>query len=182
MVYSSKQLIVDAREKKTATEFFLQLYTNLIDINEAAQGEKVFDRHNFKLIILYLYEYVERSYRESNKRTGLETSNYERILDRGIRFLYEEGGRSCSLEKLSKEIFASKRSVQYAFSRLIGMPPTQFCKLLRLNFIRNELLSDNEQDLSINALLKKYHISNPSRFKREYSEFFKEHPEFSQAA
>jgi len=171
---SEKQISVVNNHKETTANFVLQLYTELLGVYEASPVNQIFvDQYN-KLIILHLYEYIT-NYCNKTKNVK-DSSNHERVLDRALHFIFQEGGAPITLDRLSSEIFASKRSIQYAFSELIGMTPISFSKLVRLNAIRSDLLNIHKQSASVSHILHNFHITNSGRFRHEYFDFFGEFP------
>lgn len=171
---SDKLMVVHDCLNVMTTHFAKQFYDEILNIYKCCINNKVFVGQRCKLIVLFLYQFIA-NYHKTDELEKKSTS-YERILDRGLRYIFCNGGASITLEKLSSGIFASKRSIQYAFSELIGMTPLEFSKLLRLNVIRNDLLTMSQQKMTVAHVLHNYHIKNSGRFRHEYFDFFKEYP------
>ncbi|MEY4642445.1 MAG: AraC family transcriptional regulator, ethanolamine operon transcriptional activator [Pseudomonadota bacterium] len=105
----------------------------------------------------------------------LRTSNDEKILGRALNLIASQPEHFFTLEDLAREVFASKRAVQYAFSRILGLSPMRFQKLYRLNLVRNEIRV-TRSPLKLSGLLPKHFFSNAGRMSREYEELFGERP------
>jgi len=80
-----------------------------------------------------------------------------------------------SLEKISKEIHASKRAIQCAFTAILGITPMRYAKVFRINQLRSELVEVITKP-NFTELVTKHSFSNTSRLIREYQEHFGEHP------
>lgn len=173
-INSGNQIIVEKRYKEMATQFAHHMYKKLLGSYEDSPDKELSVGQYNRLIILYLYDYISNS-SEHTGATG-NASNYEKILDRALHFIIHQDGAPLSMERLSSEIFASKRSIQYAFSKLLGMTPMEFSKLSRLNAIKGDLLDRDKNGVAVSHILNKYHITNPGRFRHEYFNFFGEYP------
>lgn len=171
---SPEKIVVEKRHKEAAAQFVHQMYKKIIESCEMSPNNKVLVGQYSKLIILYLFEYISNSKEKAG--TLSSASNYEKILDRALHYIVHQDGAPISMEQLSQEIYASKRSIQYAFSKLVGMTPMEFCKLARLNAIKSDLMDRGGNDVVVSHILHKYHISNSGRFRQEYFNFFGEYP------
>jgi AraC family ethanolamine operon transcriptional activator len=127
------------------------------------------------ILFNYLANYLACHARHAPTRAG----NREKILQRSLH-LFETRPLHCfSLDELAREVYASKRAVQYAFSSILGLSPMRFQKLHRLNLIRDELKSV-ASPAKFASLIAKYAFSNPGRLVREYCDFFGERPKDTQ--
>jgi len=174
MTNLNKQITVAKLHKDMATSFVSRKYTEILNTRSKAGSNPLLRYQYCNTLIRYLNDYLASiAGKSANVK---DSSSYEKILDRAIHFICSENGTLCSLEKISQQIFASKRNIQYAFSTLIDMTPTQFSRLIKLNQIRNEFLKHNENKHPISQVMNQYQISNSGRFRHEYFDFFKEFP------
>ena len=169
MFSPDNKIIVSKIHKEIATSFVRKIH---VEIGRTPKN-KLSSHRYCELIISYLWAYIESSRGEPVAKEN--SSSYEKIFDRTTRFLYRQAGKRCSLARLSTEVFASKRNIQYAFSQIVNMSPMEFSRLVKLNLLKTELLKLNSGE-SISPVLGKYHVSNPGRFRHEYFGFFKEYP------
>ncbi len=102
-------------------------------------------------------------------------SSHEKILERTIRLMESNSAGNFSLEKISKEIHASKRAIQCAFTSILGITPMRYAKVFRINLLRNELVEAITKP-NFTELVTRHSFSNTSRLIREYQEHFGEHP------
>jgi AraC family ethanolamine operon transcriptional activator len=122
-------------------------------------------------VIAILYEYLTCHQRCGNRKVA----NHEKILQRALHLVESNPTHFFNLDEIAKESFASKRSVQYAFTSLIGLSPMRYIKISRINDIRKELRTQGKTS-NFTSIIAKYAFSNVGRMSREYTEFFGERP------
>lgn len=105
----------------------------------------------------------------------VRSSNHEKIVQRVLNLIASRPDELFTLDELAREVFASKRAVQYAFGSLLGMSPMRFQKLYRLNLVRRDLRHATTP-LKFASLVSTHAFSNPGRASREYAELFGERP------
>lgn len=125
-----------------------------------------------RLLILQIYEYICNPMATS----FASNSNYSKIISRTIEYI-TSSNKEINLDQLSSQIYSSKRSIQYSFSKVLNMSPLQFITAIKLNRIRLELKLADPLQTNINDIIKKYKISNLSRFKHDYLDFYDETPD-----
>ena len=81
-----------------------------------------------------------------------------------------------SIVALCKEAGVSRRPLECAFRSVIGMGPGNYIRILQLNHIRRELMSDASANLSIGVIAARHGIWHWSRFSRYYRLLFGELP------
>lgn len=171
---SRSQFSVDSQHRKKASDFVQEIQQRILQDKEVTEKCESKARSYNRLIISFLTDYMV--YNQEQQRPAEGSSNHERIIHRGLHFLSSEHELPVTLDRLSSELFTSKRSVQYAFSEIAGKSPMEFSKIIKLNKIRNELSLAEDNKAAMLDILLKYHITNPGRFKNEYFEFFGEYP------
>lgn len=80
------------------------------------------------------------------------------------------------IPELCTELGASQRTVENLVRDEIGMTPKQFCKVLRLNAIRRELLRNRTAHETIASIAGRNGINHMGRFAADYQRQFGEHP------
>lgn len=177
---SRHQIKVESEYKLTASKFMQEIQKRIIRKQEDVVNSEFKASAYNKLIISFLVEYMHY-YQEQDSSSGY-SSSHERIIHRGLHFLSSEHHLPITLDRLSSELFMSKRSIQYAFSEIVGKTPREFLKIVKMNKIRNDFLDAVESSNVMPDILHKYGITNPARFKHEYFDFFGEHPKDTIAA
>lgn len=125
------------------------------------------------MIIHFLYDFLCIQREKCSKNYS---SSQSKIIQRSIKFA-NSSKDSLSIKELPSHVFASIRSIQYAFSNILNMSPNQFLKANRFNQIRRDLHSADKCSSTISSILKGHQVTNMSRFNEEYFVFFKETPQ-----
>jgi len=102
--------------------------------------------------------------------------NNERLLSRALDYIHSESLQSLTVSSLVTNTHASSRTIQYCFSRLLGISPKKYIIRLRLNAIRKELKNSSQNETTITEIANNYGVINLGRFKQDYEKFFNESP------
>lgn len=86
-----------------------------------------------------------------------------------------------SLNALSLALKASRRSIEYAFSKTCGISPARYIKRLQMNEIKRLLQQSQNAEKSIGDIVANWEIWNLGRFSGEYQQFFGELPSVTKA-
>lgn len=153
---------INTQRKLSLTRQLFELYCGILYRNPCPGAEecRVFRERTVRL----LYDYLRAHHNLQRQLPGTQ----ERLLQRALLLVDSRPEHQFSLEELSREVFASKRAIQYAFNELVGLSPMRYIKLNRLNMIRKELLHLGP-DVRIGSLVGKYEFSNLGRLVREYT-------------
>lgn len=167
-------LSVDPQCRQKMSDFVLKCHDEILSASEAGIDNEVIAEKFSKLIIEQLYDYLA-SYAVSKKPAD-NPGNRARVLYRCLRFIIQQQGLPVSLDQLCSNTFASKRSVQYAFSEYLDFTRARFSNVVRLNAVKADLLGTREGKGLITKVFRKFRVSNTARFRQEYFNFFKEYP------
>ena len=171
---SDRLIKVPDNHHRMSSYFVNQSYDEISRIQNHYPERQVLVGQRCKLLVLFLYQFI-RDHRGTDDLES-EPRSYEKIVDRGLRYIHSKNGAAVTLDELSSKIYSSKRSIQYAFSELVGLTPLEFSKLLRLNAIRSDLLGIRQKKATVAHILHNYHIGNSGRFRHEYFDLFNEYP------
>lgn len=81
-----------------------------------------------------------------------------------------------SIDFVCERLNLSRRSLELLFDRTMGISPARYLKVLRLNNIRRDLLSEDYKEDTIGNIAARWGVWHPSRFASEYKAMFGEHP------
>jgi AraC family transcriptional regulator, ethanolamine operon transcriptional activator len=81
-----------------------------------------------------------------------------------------------SIAELCRETGISRRALEYVFRSVVGVGPASYIRLLQLNYVRRDLLSDRSKDVCIGSIAARYGMWHWSRFSRYYRLQFGELP------
>lgn len=81
-----------------------------------------------------------------------------------------------SVARVCKQTGASRRSLECIFQSILGMGPGAYIRNLQLNRVRRDLLSGDQEALSIGEIAARYGVWHWSRFSQNYKLLFGELP------
>ena len=162
---------VNRNYKEAATQFIFQIFLEVQRLYNDPQTLDIAGTY-CGMVISYLYNYLIFHKEEDTRKN----SNYERVFQRGLRYIEREPEFSIDMDTLASELYASKRSIQYAFVKVSGLSPMQFIKAAKMHEIRRELLTAKQTSSNLSNILNQYQVKNLGRFSREYYDFFGERP------
>lgn len=102
-------------------------------------------------------------------------TNHVRVVERVLQRVREQSAERIDAHDLCLEIGASRRSLHYAFETVVGIPPAQFLRMLRLNGVRWELRR-GIADVSIGDVAARWGFWHMGRFAADYRRLFGELP------
>ncbi|MDE1178004.1 MAG: helix-turn-helix domain-containing protein [Edaphobacter sp.] len=95
---------------------------------------------------------------------------------RSVRqFLLDNSDRAISVPELCSVFNVSRRTLQYAFDRVLGIGPNAYLKILRLNGVRRDLCR-KEQRISVQQAASDWGFWHLSQFAKDYRTLFDELP------
>lgn len=160
---------IDASLKNATTTRLLDIFLGIENSPAALAPEQM--RNLCRDIVNILFDYLAYHRRSGHMRV----SNHEKILQRALALIEANPSQLLTLDEMAREIYASKRSIQYAFSSIVGVSPMRFQKMHRINLIREELKT-TQATANFASIVAKYSFSNPGRMSKEYAEFFGQRP------
>ena len=93
-----------------------------------------------------------------------------------VTFCHDAGcNRPLTISDLTQQLFTSKTVLSVAIRQATGLSPLMFLRNVRLEQVRNELLS-RDQDNSIINIARRYGFPSRGHFSRYYKELFGELP------
>jgi AraC family ethanolamine operon transcriptional activator len=99
----------------------------------------------------------------------------QNIVRRALKFIYASPAEHLSIPALLSHLHTSRRTLEYAFERILGVSPKHYITSVRLNRIREELLL-GEKHVPIAQVARKYGVTHFGRFSQSYLEHFHELP------
>lgn len=89
---------------------------------------------------------------------------------RALMFLSSQNHYHITVSELSKKVYCSRRTLEYAFKETLACSPKKYLKVRKLHLVRAELVGDHTK--SVKEVLSHLGESNQSRFNNEYINFF----------
>ena len=110
------------------------------------------------LTILYLKK-------KASKRSKFDVSKVKKRLEKSLT-------TTVNMKGLSQEFNISERQLFNAFKSTYGITPKKFLQGLRLNAVKQELLSSKKGQIKISEVAFTYGFQHLSHFTSEYKKFF----------
>ena len=118
--------------------------------------------------------FITKSERDRIK-SGLMTRNkHHRLFHDALDIIKDNICEELTVGTLCEELAASRRTLEYVFNENIKMSPAKYIRALRLNNIRREILSMENQTLG--DIAAKWGIWHLGRFSKDYYQLFGELP------
>jgi AraC family ethanolamine operon transcriptional activator len=108
-------------------------------------------------------------------RTACWSSNRERLVRRANDYMRACLGEPLSLLDLCRELGVSERTLHYAFRQVRGLSPMAYCRVLRLNAVRQELKTAADT-ATVQAIAQRWGFWHPGEFAAAYRRLFGELP------
>jgi len=106
--------------------------------------------------------------------TVMPHSHRQQLVRRVCAFVLEHPDRPIPIAELCAEFHVSRRSLQYCFLDVVGLPPLAYLRALRLNAVRRELRSGRALQVSDTAFA--WGFEHLSQFSRDYARQFGQLP------
>jgi len=104
------------------------------------------------------------------------TSRAVQVFRRARDYIHHHLPDGISVVTLCRHLGVSRRSLECVFRSVIDMGPGSYVRMLQLNRIRRDLMSDADATLSIGVIAARHGIWHWSRFSRYYRQLFGELP------
>jgi AraC family ethanolamine operon transcriptional activator len=109
------------------------------------------------------------------RETPRSEVQYAQLVHKVRQFLMDNTDRAISVPELCTAFQVSRRTLQYAFDRVIGMGPNAYLKILRLNGVRRDLMR-RDRRIPIQQAASDWGFWHLSQFAKDYRTLFNELP------
>ncbi|MDB6084150.1 MAG: transcriptional regulator, AraC family [Gammaproteobacteria bacterium] len=124
-----------------------------------------------------LWEMAAQSRSNGARRTSHHaTARTLHIFRRAREYIHHGLADGIAVVELCAEVGVSRRSLEYVFQSVIGMGPSSYVRVLQLNHIRRDLLTEASREVSIGVIAARRGVWHWSRFSRHYRLLFGELP------
>lgn len=148
-------------------------------LEQAHQCHDIFQqRHVVNLICSQLVQLtIDALVVPSNVRPIIKAQS-KRIMGtrRVIDYLQAHKQHLPDMQTLCKVANLCERSLEYGFKEYLGMTPTRYIRIIRLNGVRFELLNCGNQKISVSKVAINWGFLELGRFAGEYKQLFDELP------
>jgi AraC family ethanolamine operon transcriptional activator len=112
---------------------------------------------------------------EQAKEVPRSEVQHSQIVRNVRQFLLDNNDRAISVPELCTIFHVSRRTLQYAFDRVLGIGPNAYLKILRLNGVRRDLCR-REMRISVQQAASHWGFWHLSQFAKDYRTLFGELP------
>jgi AraC family ethanolamine operon transcriptional activator len=99
-----------------------------------------------------------------------------RYIRNGRALLKQNINATYTIADMVEDLQVSQRTIQHGFKHYLGFTPKEYQQYIRLNGIRNTILSMNDPHISLSEIAAKYNYFHLGHFSTEYRKFFGESP------
>jgi AraC-like DNA-binding protein len=114
--------------------------------------------------------------RNDTPASSCRTRSFDRVVSQALAFLRAHDGQDLHVKPLCRAINVAERSLLRAFHKLVGVGPTQYMKLHRLNQVHHALRAADYGEATVTAILTTCGITELGRFAGIYKALFGESP------
>jgi len=105
-----------------------------------------------------------------------EVNYLPRYIREGRILLQKHIHATYTIADMVEDLQVSKRTIQHGFKHYLGFTPKEYQQYIRLNGIRDTILSMNDPHISLSEIAAKYNYFHLGHFSTEYRKFFGETP------
>jgi AraC family transcriptional regulator, ethanolamine operon transcriptional activator len=169
-------VLKDASRSKELRELIQAALSTLTTLGTISAYPAVIQNFKSSLVDLLFQmttELTERSRRETrpyNRTRSLQ------VFRRAREYIHHGLADGLSIVDLCKETSVSRRSLECVFQSVIGIGPVNYIRILQLNLIRRDLMSDTSAGESIGVIAARHGVWHWSRFSQYYGMLFGELP------
>ena len=113
---------------------------------------------------------------DETRRRRYSNTRAIQIFRRARDYIHHRLADGISIVTLCRQMGVSRRSLECVFQSVVGMGPGSYVRVLQLNRIRRDLMSEGSDKVSIGVIAARHGIWHWSRFSRYYRVLFGELP------
>ncbi|MGI6853304.1 helix-turn-helix domain-containing protein [Mesorhizobium sp. 1B3] len=98
------------------------------------------------------------------------------IVERARQYILQNLSSAISMPALAAAAATSQRTMLRAFSEVLEITPDAYVRILRLNRVRRDLVSDWGEDVTVSMIARRYGIGELGRLSKSYRMLFGENP------
>jgi AraC family transcriptional regulator, ethanolamine operon transcriptional activator len=110
------------------------------------------------------------------KASSSRNRSFDRVVSQALAFLRAHDGQDLHVKRLCRAINVAERSLLRAFHQFVGVGPTQYLKLRRLNQVHHALQAADCGEATVTEILTTCGVTELGRFAGIYRELFGESP------
>jgi AraC family transcriptional regulator, ethanolamine operon transcriptional activator len=169
-------VLKDASRSRELRELIQAALSNLTTLGTIAAYPAVVQNFKSSLIDLLFQMTAERTNRSHRETRSCNSARSLQVFRRAREYIHHGLADGISIVNLCRETGVSRRSLECVFQSVIGISPVNYIRVLQLNLIRRDLMSDASAGASIGVIAARHGVWHWSRFSQYYGTLFGELP------
>jgi AraC family transcriptional regulator, ethanolamine operon transcriptional activator len=169
-------VLKDASRSKELRELIQAALSTLTTLGTIAAYPAVVRNFKSSLVDLLSQMTMELTDRSRRETRPYSTARSLQVFRRAREYIHHGLADGISIVNLCKETGVSRRSLECVFRSIIGIGPVNYIRVLQLNLIRRDLMSDASAGTSIGVIAARHGVWHWSRFSQYYGMLFGELP------
>lgn len=116
------------------------------------------------------------AHRDASRAGIPHTTTRARLVERALAYCQRQPSGRLTVKSVTEALHTSMRTLEYAFSEVLGISPKQYLMRLQMNQVRQLLCANHAGALRVKDVLAEFGVTNLGRFAAEYRQLFGESP------
>ena len=169
-------VLKDASRSRELRELIQAALSSLTTLGTIAAYPAVVQNFKSSLVDLLSQMTTEVTGRSRRETGPYNTARSLQVFRRAREYIHHRLADGISIVNLCRETGVSRRSLECVFQSVIGIGPVNYIRILQLNLIRRDLMSDASAGASIGVIAARHGVWHWSRFSQYYGMLFGELP------
>jgi AraC family ethanolamine operon transcriptional activator len=169
-------VLKDASRTRELRELIQAALSSLTTLGTIAAYPAVVQNFKSSLVDLLSQMTTEVTGRSRRETRPYNSARSLQVFRRAREYIHHRLADGISIVNLCRETGVSRRSLECVFQSVIGIGPVNYIRILQLNLIRRDLMSDASAGASIGVIAARHGVWHWSRFSQYYGMLFGELP------
>jgi AraC family ethanolamine operon transcriptional activator len=169
-------VLKDASRSRELRELIQAALSNLTTLGTIDAYPAVVQNFKSSLVDLLSQMTTEMTGRSRREMRPYNSARSLQVFRRAREYIHHGLADGISIVNLCRETGVSRRSLECVFQSVIGIGPVNYIRILQLNLIRRDLMSDASAGASIGVIAARHGVWHWSRFSQYYGMLFGELP------
>jgi AraC family transcriptional regulator, ethanolamine operon transcriptional activator len=169
-------VLKDASRTRELRELIQAALSSLTTLGAIAAYPAVVQNFKSSLVDLLSQMTTEVTGRSRRETRPYNSARSLQVFRRAREYIHHRLADGISIVNLCRETGVSRRSLECVFQSVIGIGPVNYIRILQLNLIRRDLMSEASAGESIGVIAARHGVWHWSRFSQYYGMLFGELP------
>ncbi|PCH59327.1 MAG: ethanolamine operon regulator [SAR86 cluster bacterium] len=166
---------VDRKPIEQAVSYLLHQYVAMQD-SQSILGSKAIEQELHDLVLLAL---VSGRHHNNDRKPGLKARRLVASrMDKVKEYIdaAHDANQCPGIIDLCAQLNVSERTLQYSFTKHLGVSPLAYLKIHRLNQVRAQLINPINMSDGVTTIAMRWHFWHMGQFSQDYKKMFNELP------